>query len=54
VVPTALEVVGMVAAWTQWHRRGRGKFWQPDGVQVKILRLGFKDMAVGGFIDGQQ
>jgi hypothetical protein len=34
------------------HRRGHGKFWHPDGVQVKILWLGFKDRAAGGFIGG--
>jgi hypothetical protein len=45
--------VGWMTAmmWTwrrQWrHRRGRGKFWQPDDIQVKILRLGFKDRAAG-------
>jgi hypothetical protein len=54
MVPTMLEAVEVAAAWTQRRRRGRRKFWQPDDVQVKILRLGFKDRAVGGFIGGQQ
>jgi hypothetical protein len=39
--------------WWQWRwrrRRGRRKFWQPDGIQVKILRLGFKDRETWGFI----
>jgi hypothetical protein len=49
-----VEAVGMVAAWTQWHRRRCGTFWQPNGVQVKILRLWFKGRAAGGFIGGQQ
>jgi hypothetical protein len=30
-----MEAVGV--AWSRRRRRGRGKFWQPDGVQVKIL-----------------
>jgi hypothetical protein len=54
VVPTTLEAVEVAAAWTQRRRTGRGKFWQLDDVQVKILRLGFNDRAVGGFIGGQQ
>jgi hypothetical protein len=49
-----IEAVGVVSAWTRRQRRGRGKFWEADGVQVKILRLGFKDGATGGFIDGPQ
>jgi hypothetical protein len=49
-----IEVVGVAAAWTQRQRRGRRKFWEADGVQVKILRLWFKDGATGGFIDGLQ
>jgi hypothetical protein len=32
-------------AATTWIRR-------PEDVQVKILRLGFKDRATGGFIGG--
>jgi hypothetical protein len=49
-----VEAVGVAVAWTQRRRRACRKFWQPDGVQVKIFRLGFKDRAVGGFIGGQQ
>jgi hypothetical protein len=41
VVPghdNGMEAVGVVAAaWTQRRRIGRGKFWQPDDVKVKIL-----------------
>jgi hypothetical protein len=37
VVPMVLEAVGVAAAWTQRRQRGHGKFWPPDGVQVKIL-----------------
>jgi hypothetical protein len=36
--------------WRRRRRRGSGKFWQTDGVQVKILRLGFKDREAEGFI----
>jgi hypothetical protein len=54
VVPMALEAVGVVAAWIRWCQRGREKFWQPDDVRVKILWLGFKEKATGGFIGGQQ
>jgi hypothetical protein len=42
-----MEAVGVAAAWTQQRRRGREKFSQSDGVQVKILQLGFKDRATG-------
>jgi hypothetical protein len=49
-----VEAVGVAVAWTQRCRRACRKFWQPDGVQVKIFRLGFKDRAAGGFIGGQQ
>jgi hypothetical protein len=38
----------------RWRRRGCGKFWQPNDVQVKVLRLGFQDTTAGGFIDGSQ
>jgi hypothetical protein len=34
-----VEVVGVAAAQTRWSRRRHGKFWQPDGIEVKILRL---------------
>jgi hypothetical protein len=36
-----VEVVGVAAAWTRRRQRRRGKFWQPDNIQVKILRLGW-------------
>jgi hypothetical protein len=49
-----VEAVGVATMWTQRRRRGRGKFWQLDSVQVKILRSTFKDRAVRGFIGGQQ
>jgi hypothetical protein len=49
--------LGMTMALRQlgWRRRQRGreKFWQADGVQVKIVWLGFKDRTAGGFIGGQ-
>jgi hypothetical protein len=48
-----VETIGLAVAWTRRRRRGRGKFWQPDGIQVKILWLGFKDRATGGFIGRQ-
>jgi hypothetical protein len=49
-----VEAARVVVAWTRRRRRGRGKFWQPDGVQVNILRLGFKDRADRCFIGEQQ
>jgi hypothetical protein len=49
-----LKAVRVVAMWTQQRRRGSRKFLQPDGVQVKILRLGFKDWVAGGFLGGPQ
>jgi hypothetical protein len=52
--PSGSGVVGEVVAWTQWRQRRRGKIWQLDGVQVKILRLGFKDRVVGVFIGRPQ
>jgi hypothetical protein len=42
-----MEAVRVAAAWTRRRRRRREKFWQPDDVQVKILRLGFKDRVTG-------
>jgi hypothetical protein len=33
--------------WRWRRRRGRGNIWQPNGVQVKILWLGFKDQEIG-------
>jgi hypothetical protein len=39
-----------VTAWRRRRRRGSGKFWQTNSVQVKILWLGFKDRVAGGFI----
>jgi hypothetical protein len=50
----SIEAIEVVAAWSQWHRREREKFCQPDSVQVKILWLWSKDRAAGGFIGGQQ
>jgi hypothetical protein len=47
-----VEEVGVVMAWTLRRRRGHRKFWQSDGVQVKILRLVFQDRAARGFIGG--
>jgi hypothetical protein len=47
-----VEAVEVASAWTRQRRRGRKKFCQPDDIQVKILRLGFKDSATGGFIGG--
>jgi hypothetical protein len=47
-----VEAVRVVAAWTRQCQRGHGKFLQPDGIQVKILWLGFKDRVAGGFIGG--
>jgi hypothetical protein len=49
-----VEAVRVAVAWTRHRFRGRGKFWQPDGIQVKILWLGFKDRAARGFTGGQQ
>jgi hypothetical protein len=50
----SIKAIEVVAAWSQWHRREREKFCQPDSVQVKILWLWSKDRAAGGFIGGQQ
>jgi hypothetical protein len=47
-----VEAVGVAVAWTRRRRRACRKFWQPNGVQVKIFRLGFKDRAARGFIGG--
>jgi hypothetical protein len=50
----SVEAVGAASVWT-WRRQiQRGIFWQPNGVQVKILRLVFKDKAARGFIGGSQ
>jgi hypothetical protein len=41
--------------WTGWRRRrrrGHGKFWLADNVQVKILQLWFKDQETRSFIGG--
>jgi hypothetical protein len=40
-----MEAVGVVVVWTRWRGRRCGKFWHPNDVHVKILRLGLKDMA---------
>jgi hypothetical protein len=50
---TAVVTTWMQPGWRR-RRRGRREFWQPDDVQVNILRLGFKDRAAGGFIGGPQ
>jgi hypothetical protein len=49
-----MEAVEVTMTWTQRRRRRRMKFRQLDGVQVKILRLGFKDRAAVGFRGGPQ
>jgi hypothetical protein len=42
-----VEAIEVALAWTQRRRRGRKKFCQPNDIQVKILRLGFKDRRLG-------
>jgi hypothetical protein len=44
---------GVKVGW-QWRPRGHEIFWQHDGIEVKILWLGFKDRVAGSFINGQQ
>jgi hypothetical protein len=36
--------------WRQRRRRGREKYWQLGGIQVKILWLWFMDYETGAFI----
>jgi hypothetical protein len=48
----AMATMWRRTGWWRHRRRGCGKFWQPDSVQVKILWLGFKDRETRGFIGG--
>jgi hypothetical protein len=50
----SVEPITVATVWTQRRRRGHKKFWQPDGVEVKIIQLGFKDRAARGFIGEPQ